>query len=201
VHVVRKSLLIVVLLVPLVLAGPAQASKAVQRPSDDALRARAAFCVPCAAAAAAAAVRIARAIKASRAAQKLRAAGRLLRAAPGRGVSITKARVRIVRNEARRVSARGKDWVQRNWERLTPYVRACIGGVGSLEASEILVDGYMTLSEWKSFLTFRLGVFEGNYLDDGYRALYDARGFDLSKKVDAWLLACAGGMAWRGVTG
>ena len=197
----HTSMSILVVTLALSVATPAHANRAAQARSDDALAARAAFCIPCGVAAAALIVRVAHSVRNVGLAARLTQAGRLLRPRPRQGVSITRVRVAIVRHEAARVASRGTAWVRRNWSSLKPYVRACLEGAGGLEASRIMKDGYMTLLEWRNFLTLHFRMTAGAFLNDGYRQFYDAREFDLRKAAHAYMLACGAGMAVRGVAG
>jgi hypothetical protein len=174
-------------------AGPAQAST--KTSSDDKYIAQAAFCVPCAIAAAALAVKIARAIRVARAARALRAAAALRPTTTG--VSITAARVRVVTQQARNIAKRGKTWTKKNWPKLSPYVRACIAGVAGLEGGRILEDGKISRDEWQAYVSgMNLGNTNTSYLD-----LFTNPGFDFNRPTDGWFAACAVGVTTRGITG
>lgn len=195
------TLSILVVTLALAVATPAHAGQAARTNSEDGLRARAALCIPCGVYAAVLVVRVAQAVRTIGTAAKVAAVGRIVRARAGRGVSVTRARVAIVRHEAARVASRGSGWVRGNWSSLKPYVRACLEGAAALEASDIMKNGYMSLLEWRNFLTLHFGMTAGAFLNDGYRQIYDAREFDLRKTADAWGLSCIGGMTLRGALG
>ncbi len=160
--------------------------------------------MPCAIAAGAALVRVAKAIKTARSAQKLRSAGRVLKASAGRGVKLTAKRVKTLTNQAARVVKRGRKWVKTHWNTLASYTKACFVGVIGAQAWEEVNGAINTLSEWRRWLSNPFHgpeLLSSGFLNDGFRDLYYNPNFDFNKTVDVWRAACGAGIIVRGATG
>ncbi len=138
-------------------------------------------------------VKGAKILKRARSVKKVRRAGKLVKARAGRGVKITPGRAEVLRQQASRIAARGRNWARRNWAKITPYVRACFTAIVAAQSIKEFWDG-VSLGEWVRFVSSPpLGVRRmEEYFD--YIDVYQDPQFDFSKTRDVWIGACAGGM-------
>jgi hypothetical protein len=100
-------------------------------------------------------VRAAVAIRAASTARTIVAAAATARAAASRVMQrVPRPTVRRVQQRARTISARGREWVKRNWNRFKPELQACLLTTAFMKSKGFLEDRILTEQEWRAYVIF-----------------------------------------------
>jgi hypothetical protein len=136
--------------------------------------------------------RAALAVRAASTAPTIVSAGLAARAVTGRLLDrVTRATVRRVQGQARRISRRGPKWIRARWPAFKLATKACLATIAFMEAKGYLQDRIITRREWRDYVIFGPGLLQ---VTDFH--IFPMR-FDLSEaaqKVTDEALSCAIGL-------